>query len=117
MCLILLIYHLDDQLLPDMGCVGLAAFAANHFGADDLRPLVDRLLAALTALEDDLLRRPLVVPTERHLLNVVVLRDALDDSHQRLLSQGTLRPPGASCLQTHPTLTHGTTQCSMSKSK
>src|SRR5918911_3954805 len=111
MSLVLLIYHLDDQLLPYMGCVVLTAFAADHFGADDLGPLVGRPLAAFT-LEDDLLRRPLVVPTKRHLLNVIVLRDTLDDSHQRLLSPGDFASPGASCLQqTHPTPTHATTQC------
>src|ERR671932_2884357 len=99
--LLLLIYQPEDQLLPDTGCVVFTAFAADHFGADDLRPLVGHPLAAFTA-NHDLLRRPLVVPTERHLLNVVVLRDALDDSHRRLLSPGDFASPRSFLLTNSP---------------
>ena len=86
MSLVLLIYQPGDQLLPDTGCVALTAFAADHFRAEDLRPAVGRPLAAFTTLGHNLLGRPLVVPTKRHLLNIVVLRDTLDDSDRHPLS-------------------------------
>ena len=75
MSLILLIYQVDDQLLPDTDRVLLATPAAAHFGADKLRPLVGRPLATFT-LEHDLLGRPPVVPTIHILegLAVVCLR-------------------------------------------
>jgi hypothetical protein len=36
MSLVLIIQQLDDQLFPDTGCVSMAAFAADHFGSDEL---------------------------------------------------------------------------------
>ena len=54
---ILLIYQEDHQLLADTDCVGLAALALDHFGADDLQPSMGHPLAAFTTLDHDLLGR------------------------------------------------------------